>query len=80
MYPRKKTRAYRKALATLQEELGAWNDAAVAARVAAEITGPHSAAAAAFEGWAAARTASRGEALFQAWARFVKARPFWTRN
>ncbi len=80
VYPRKKTRAYRKALATLQEELGAWNDAAVAARVAAEITGPHSAAAAAFEGWAAARSASRGEALSQAWARFVKARPFWTRN
>lgn len=78
LYPRKKTRAYRKALAILQEELGAWNDAAVAARVAAEITGPQSPAAAAFEGWAAARGVSRGEALSEAWTRFVKARPFWS--
>ena len=78
LYSRKKTRAYRKALAALQEELGAWNDAAVAARVAAEITGPQSPAAAAFEGWAAARGASRGEALSGSWAKFAKARPFWS--
>ena len=77
LYPRKRTRAYRKALALLQEELGAWNDAAVAARVAAEIMGPQSPAAAAFEGWAAARGASRADALENAWARFAKARPFW---
>jgi triphosphatase len=79
LYPRKKTRAYRKALATLQEELGAWNDAAVAAHLATEITGPQSPAAAAFEGWAAARGASRSEALSDAWAKFMKARPFWSR-
>jgi CHAD domain-containing protein len=78
LYPRKKTRAYRKALAALQEELGAWNDAAVAARIAAEITGPQSPAAAAFEGWAAARGASRSDALADAWTKFVKARPFWS--
>ena len=78
VYPRKKTRAYRKALTVLQEELGSWNDAAVAARVAAQITGPQSPAAAAFEGWAAARGAARAEALADAWARFVKARPFWS--
>jgi len=78
MYPRKRTRAYRKALAVLQEELGAWNDAAVAARVAAQVTGPQSPAAAAFEGWAAAHGASRADALAEAWARFAKARPFWS--
>ncbi|MFO1304890.1 MAG: CHAD domain-containing protein [Burkholderiales bacterium] len=77
LYSRKRTRAYRKALAILQEELGAWNDAAVAARVAAEITGPQSPAAAAFEGWAAARGTSRADALEEAWTRFAKARPFW---
>ncbi|MFO1312665.1 MAG: CHAD domain-containing protein [Burkholderiales bacterium] len=77
LYPRKRTRAYRKALAILQEELGAWNDAAIAARLAAEIAGPHSPAAAAFEGWAAARGASRADALGDAWSRFAKARPFW---
>ncbi len=77
IHPRKRTRAYRKALAILQEELGAWNDAAVAARVAAEIAGPQSPAAAALEGWAAARGASRADALEEAWTRFTKARPFW---
>jgi CHAD domain-containing protein len=78
LYPRKKTRAYRKALAALQEELGAWNDAAVAARLAAQIAGPQSPAAAALEGWAAAQGASRSEALADAWAKFAKARPFWS--
>ena len=34
LFPKKRTRNYRKALAALQEELGAWNDAAVAARIA----------------------------------------------
>ena len=77
LYSKKKTRAYRKALAALQEELGAWNDAAVAARLAADITGAQSPAAAAFEGWAAAQGASRGDALASAWTRFTKARPFW---
>jgi inorganic triphosphatase YgiF len=78
LYPRKKARAYRKALAALQEELGAWNDAAVGARVAAQIAGPQSPPAAALEGWAAARGASRAEALAEAWAKFAKARPFWS--
>ncbi len=77
LYSKKKARAYRKALAALQEELGAWNDAAVAAHLAGEVTGAQSPAAAAFEGWAAARGASRSEALTQAWQRFAKARPFW---
>jgi len=80
LYPRKKTRAYRKALAALQEELGAWNDAAVAARIAAQVMGPQSPAAAAFEGWAAANGATRGEALAEAWTRFMKARPFWSHD
>jgi CHAD domain-containing protein len=78
LFPRKRTRAYRKALAALQEELGAWNDAAVAARVAAELAGPQSPAAAAFEGWAAARGATRSDALTEAWTRFTKARLFWS--
>jgi triphosphatase len=77
LYPKKKTRAYCKALATLQEELGAWNDAAVAARLAADLTAPQSPAAAAFGGWAAARGATRSGALADAWLRFTKARPFW---
>jgi CHAD domain-containing protein len=77
LFPRKKARAYRKSLAVLQEELGAWNDAATAARIAADVTGPESAAAAAFDGWAAARGASRRDALQASWSRFTEARPFW---
>ncbi len=78
MYSNKRTRGYRKALAALQEELGAWNDAAVAARLAGELAGVDSAAAAAFSGWAAARGVARAEALTDAWTRFMKARPFWS--
>jgi CHAD domain-containing protein len=80
LYPRKKARAYRKALALLQEELGLWNDAAVAERVAAELTGAKSTAAAAFAGWAAARGTTRGDALAEAWLRFTKTRTFWSRG
>ena len=68
------------ALAALQEELGAWNDAAVAARLAGEFAGPQSPAAAAFIGWAAARGAARSDALATVWTRFTKTRPFWSRN
>jgi triphosphatase len=78
MYPNRRTRDYRKALAALQDELGAWNDAAVAARLAGELAGAESAAAAAFSGWAAARGSVRADALTDAWARFMKARPFWS--
>jgi triphosphatase len=78
LYPKKRTRSYRLALATLQDELGVWNDTSVAARLAAELAGPQAPAAAAFSGWAAARGAERGDALAAAWNGFAKARPFWS--
>ncbi len=78
LHSRKRARRYRKALTVLQEELGVWNDAAVAADVAASLAGPGSPAAAAFTGWAAARGATRTEALAQAWTDFAAARPFWS--
>ncbi len=77
LFARKRSRNYRKALATLQEELGAWNDAAVAVRLAAELAGDTSPAAAAFGGWAAAHGAARSADLEQAWRAFADARPFW---
>ncbi|MEO8507524.1 MAG: CYTH and CHAD domain-containing protein [Betaproteobacteria bacterium] len=80
LYPKKRTRNYRKALAALQEELGAWNDAAVAARLAGYLAGPQSPAAAAFGGWAAARGVERGQALADAWSGFTKVRPFWSQS
>lgn len=80
LYSPRRARAYRRALAVLQEELGAWNDAAVAAGLAASLTGPVSPAAAAFAGWAAARSAERTRTLAGAWDDFAKARPFWTKS
>ena len=80
MYAKKGARSYRKALAALQEELGLWNDAAVAAQLAGELAGAQSPAAAAFAGWAAARAVERTGALAAAWAGFAKARTFWSRD
>ena len=80
LFAKKRTRAYRRALTALQEELGAWNDAAVAARLAGELAGADSAAAAAFSGWAAAQGNARGEALGVAWQAFARTLPFWTRD
>ena len=80
LFAKKRTRAYRRTLTALQEELGAWNDAAVAARLAGELAGADSAAAAAFSGWAAAQGNARAEALGVAWQDFVRTLPFWTRD
>ena len=80
LFPKKRTRAYRHALTALQDELGAWNDAAVAARIAGELAGTTSAAAAAFSGWAAAQGSARSGALDAAWVAFAGAAPFWTRD
>jgi triphosphatase len=80
VFAKKRARAYRRALTVLQEELGAWNDAAVAARLAGELAGAASPAAAAFSGWAAAQGSARTAALDAAWVSFARARPFWARE
>jgi len=79
LFAKKRTRAYRRALTALQEELGAWTDAAMAAQLAGELAGAASPAAAAFSGWAAAQGSARSAALDAAWAEFAGARPFWSR-
>ncbi len=78
LFARRRTREFRKALQDLQEELGAWNDAAVATRLAGELAGNDSPAAAAFAGWSAATAHARDETLADAWSKFSKARPFWS--
>jgi CHAD domain-containing protein len=78
LFDKKRTRAYRRALTVLQEELGAWTDAAVAAQLAGELAGAASPAAAAFSGWAAAQGIERSAALDADWAAFARARPFWS--
>jgi triphosphatase len=79
LFPAKPARDFRRALAQLQDEMGAWNDAAVAAQLASELAGADSPAAAAFGGWAAARSSARSAALDAAWAAFERVRPFWSR-
>lgn len=78
-FPKKRTRAYRDALAHLQQALGEWNDAAVAPRIAASIAGPTAPAAVAIEAWAAGRARDAARRLDAAWMRFAAAKPFWTR-
>jgi len=80
LFAKKRTRAYRRALAALQDELGAWNDAAVATRLAGELAGAASPAAAAFSGWAAAQGSARSAALDESWQAFAGAKPFWSRG
>jgi len=77
LYPRKRARAFRTALADLQDLLGALNDARVGLALTKELAGPSSAATATMQGFAAATRAQRAEALADAWDKFVRCRPFW---
>jgi triphosphatase len=77
VFPGKRTRTYRKSLARLQDVLGILNDATVAARLAREIAGPDSNAAALLQGWAAAQAMVNLDDLAQAWRGFNRAKPFW---
>lgn len=77
LFPRRRTRAYRAALARLQDILGTLNDATVAVDLAATIAGARAPATATLRGWAAAQSAVRAEALAAAWQHFNRARPFW---
>lgn len=78
LFDNKRARAFRRACARLQEELGAFNDASVAATLASDLCGSASRAAALAAGWAAARVDARDKKLARAWRGFTKAGPFWT--
>jgi CHAD domain-containing protein len=80
LFPRRRTKAYRDALAGLQDALGAFNDAAIASRVAGVLAGPTAPATVAIEAWSAARIDQCAKAIDTAWARYAKARAFWTRD
>jgi CHAD domain-containing protein len=80
LFPRKRARAYQAALARLQDVLGALNDAAVAAQIAAQVAGKDAPATTTLQGWAAAQSALRADELAAAWQHFTTARPFWRRG
>jgi inorganic triphosphatase YgiF len=77
LFPRRRTRIYRDALAALQDELGVFNDAAIASRVAGVLAGPTAAATIAIETWTAARIASGNPRIDKAWERYAAVRAFW---
>lgn len=81
LFRRGAVRDYIAATAELQEILGSLNDAAVTARLLAELNGGDatqlSHAAGLVRGWSAARAAAGIGHLSHAWSRFEAARPFW---
>ena len=78
LFPRKRAKAYLKALTAVQDVLGRLNDAATAQRVASELGGTRTdAAMGAVRGWVAAQAAALEPEIAAAWQRFVRAKRFW---
>jgi len=77
LFPGKRTRAYAKALATLQRVLGSVNDATVATTLASELA-PESPSAAMVSGWAGAQAGAQDKPLASAWRAFTRTKPFWS--
>jgi triphosphatase len=79
--PRKRNRAYLKALARLQDALGHWHDAVVAARLAAEVTrSADDPTLGAVRGWVAAKISDLEPEIAAAWEHFADAKRFWARE
>jgi len=79
LFPRKRVRAYLKALTALQDVLGRLNDMATALRIAGETGGPATDAAIGVVcGWVAAQAAALEPDLAAVCENFADARPFWT--
>jgi inorganic triphosphatase YgiF len=79
--PRKRNRAYLKALSRLQDALGHAQDAQTAIRLAAGLARKSDdATVGAVRGWAAAQTAAQKPEIARSWERFLAAKPFWARE
>jgi triphosphatase len=78
LYPRKRAKAYLKALTAVQDVLGRLNDTATALRVADELgSADADAATGAVRGWVAAQAAALEPEIAAAWRRFARAKRFW---
>ena len=80
LFPRKRAKAYLKALTAVQDVLGRLNDAATALRVADESGAARDAATGAVRGWVAAQAAALEPDIEAAWRRFAHAKSFWNRS
>jgi hypothetical protein len=79
MLAKKHGNAYLKALSGLQDVLGRGNDSATAVRLIARLNAPAGdTAAASLRGWVAAQGAATIPQVEGAWAKFAKARKFWS--
>ena len=78
LFPRKRAKAYLKALTGVQDVLGRLNDATTALRVANETGGTQAdAATGAVRGWVAAQAAALEPEIASGWRRFARAKRFW---
>jgi len=78
LFPRKRAKAYLKALTGVQDVLGRLNDATTALRVASETGGTQAdAATGAVRGWVAAQAAGLEPEITSTWHRFARAKRFW---
>lgn len=80
LFPGRRSRGFRTALARLQETLGEFNDLVVASRIIAALAGPGSSATATIEGWARDRAGALAGSIDDAWRRCRSSRPFWPRH
>lgn len=77
LYPARASRAFLKAMAGLQDVLGAINDAATTNHLIDELSGIDQAPASLLRGWVACETAHRLDQLEGEWTRFADLAPFW---
>ena len=80
-HPRKRNRAYLKALSRLQDALGHAQDAETAIQLTEGLARKSDdATLGALRGWAAAQTAAQKPEIAHSWQKFLAAKPFWARE
>jgi inorganic triphosphatase YgiF len=81
LFPKRRVRPYVKSLAAMQEVLGGLNDAATLLRLLPEALdgarAPDARVAGLIQGWSAASTHLRLDALALAWDHWQRQKPFW---
>ncbi len=77
LYPGKATHRFIRGLSRLQDRLGTFNDAAVAAGLVAELTGNHAFATGLVLGFVGARSGNTRQRIGAAWQKFHRLKPFW---
>jgi CHAD domain-containing protein len=77
LFPGRATHHYIRGLSRLQDRLGTFNDAAVAAGLVGELTGGHAFATGLIMGFVGARSSRTRQQIDEAWHKFHRLKPFW---